>query len=281
MIRELLPVSVVDRIWAHVETPFKKGSRPVDQNRWRYNSNDPVAVALSCERAIAEGVNAFMYNSYAKGSYEDTCRKVYFEQTLKYGMNQLINIDGSQITSGPAYMAYLDYTVSCIDTLPNYEKFNGKPIITLFGKAGIEAAWLRAGEMKYPDICFIYYDCPYGQNLMDWIKVTTDPTLPQAAFCQKYANDKSALFVPCLFMGFNDTVMRLVNGKLLATSVWEPPLIPARVAPAEGPNAGTWAKCCENIRTYKPVGGAWPFAQIVTWNDQDEGTNVEFGIPKL
>ena len=277
MIRDLLYPGSTTRIWAHVETPFKKGSRPVDQSRYLFDSDDPVAVLADCERAVAQGVQAFMYNSYAVGSFEDKARSVYFTATQKAGLKQLINIDGANITSLAAYQAYVNHTEAVIHTLPNYETWNGKPIVTVFGKAGEQAAWFQQVESEHPDLCFVYYDTPYEKNRMDWIKVVPDPTIPQETFCKQYATrHDGGLYVPCVFMGFDDTVIR--NGK--PTSVWNLNL-PARVAPAEGPNAATWARSWANINKYWSATNQLPFVQIVTWNDLDEGTGVCRGIPKL
>lgn len=294
MIRDLLPITVVKRIWAHWETPFKKGSRPVDQSRYLFDSSDPVAVTADCAKALAWGVDAAMPNSYAFGSYEDKCRTVLFAACKQVGLKVLINIDGANITSLAAYQTYVNRTKAVIDNmLPNYETWNGKPIITVFGKSGEQASWFQQVEAAHPDLCFLYYATPYGKNRMDWIKVAPDPTIMQAAFCATYSTKHDGgLYVPCVFMGFDDTVMRKVNdqwqgdpnGTLKATSVWQKShnqYIPARVAPPEGPNAATWARTCANILKYYSASNPCPAAQIVTWSDQDEGTNVQRGIPKL
>jgi hypothetical protein len=83
--------------------------------------------------------------------------------------------------------------------------------------------------------------------------------------------------VPCVFHGFNDTVIR--NGR--PTSVWTPPLIPARVWPAEGPNVGTWVESFAVINKHYSLANPLPVLQVVTWNDLDEGTGTSgYGIPK-
>jgi len=277
MIRDLLYPGSTTRIWAHVETPFKKGSRPIDQSRYLFDSNDPVAVLADCARAVSQGVQVFMYNSYAHGSYEDISREVWFAATQKAGMNQLINVDGANISSLRALQLYIAYTKTCIARLPNYEKWQGKPIVTYFAKSGEDPAWFQQVEAENPDLCFIYYGTNYGKNRMDWIHVGPDPTIAQGNFCKQYATKKDGgLYVPCVFTGFDDTVMR--NGK--PTSVWNPNL-PARVSPAEGPNAATWAKCFQNINANWSASNQLPFLQEVTWNDLDEGTDGCRGIRKL
>lgn len=273
MIKDLLYSGAQTRIWAHVETCMKKGSRPLDSNRYPgYDSDDPVAVLAQCKTAKALGVDAFMYNSYAEGSYEDHSRSVYFTATQEAGMNQLINIDGGAFGNSLAGLeSYMAYTKSCIDKLPNYEKFKGKPIITYFAKAGNNPSWFRTIEQKYPQYVFVYNSSNWGLNQMAWIQ--SDLTANLDWFIRTFGLKKDgSLNIPCVFSGFNDNL----NGH----SCWNKNS-PARIWPAEGPNVGTYKACFDVINKYYSVSNPLEFLQLVTWNDWDELSALEHGIPKL
>lgn len=273
MIRDLLYLGSQTRIWAHVETSIKKGKRPLDQSRYPgYDSNDPAGVLKQCYAAKAQGVQAFMYNSYARGSYEDLSRSVYFDATQKAGMGQLINVDGANVTSLSALEAYIAYTKSCIASLPNYECWLGKPIVTYFAKTGNDPAWFAAVEKANPDICFVYNGSGWGKNQMAWIQ--SDLLANLDWWIRTYGLRKDgSLNIPCVFSGFNDNL----NGH----SCWnqnEPPRIwPAGV----GPNLSTYMQCFQTINKYYSATNPLAFLQLVTWNDWDELTALEHGIPRL
>lgn len=263
--RAMLYPGATTRLIGHTMV-WHNGKHTVDPTRKEgYVSNDPVAVAAQCKNLKLAGFDVLMYNWYGPGNYEDSCTKVYFANSP---LNHIINIDGSIVKSLDALLTLMTYVRVSYLGNPQYEKWNGKPIVTVFNKAGDQRSWFAALELANPDIAFVYTDPNMGVNQMAWVQ--SDLEANADWWIRTYGLRKGSLNIPCVSAGFNDL------NSLTGHGVWG--ANPARIWPAgspgPGPNETTLLAFFSKVNAHYSVDNQLPYLQAVTVNDADEGTNM-------
>jgi hypothetical protein len=273
-IKSLLYSGCTSRIIGHLElsvSPTNK--RPVDQTRWPgYDQHNAADVTAHCQRIKGLGFDVVMPNTYSVGSFENQSLLLYMPALQAAGLGLIINIDKGIYASQPnpqtAIANYLTWMRANCFTFSNYEKFGGKYLVTFFTLPTDSPAMFRSIEAANPDILFVYNDPNMGPNTMAWIQ--SDLTANLDWWIRTYAKT-GTLQIPCFYPGFNDTLMR----NAVATSVWTPPTVAARVWPAGGPNATTLQACFTTLNAHYSTTFQPPYIQGVTLNDWDELTAME------
>jgi len=270
-IREMLYAGCTAKIIAHTETCNSLNRpRPRDKTRFAgYDQHDPADVLLQCQNAKALGIDALMFNTYAVGSWENLALMLFLPATIQAGLEIMVNIDKGIYATQPvpqtAISNYIAWLQTNVFPAMNYcRDKNGKFIVTYFANPNDNPAMFRAIEAEFPYITFVYNDPSKGPNTMAWIQSDLTANLDWWIRTFGLKTDGS-LQIPCVYPGFNDTF----NGQ----SVWGGA---ARVWPAGiGPNAATLQACFDTINKYYSVNHQPEFIQLVTLDDDDEGTNME------
>ncbi len=262
------------RIIGHLELCINAAQRrPVDPTRSPgYDQHNAADVTKHIARLKALGIDVLMPNTYAIGSPENVSLEVYLPLLEAAGMGLIINIDKGLYAMQPSPIAairtYLTYLRTRCFPLKNYEKWNGKYIVTYFVLPTDDPAMFRQIEAENPDVIFVYNDGSKGPNTMAWVEQGLDQAMDY--WCRQYAN-ALGLQIPCISPGFNDTLLR--NG--IPTSVWDPTQ-PARIWPAgTGPSSNILAAFFKVFNTYYSIAHQAPYLQLVTINDWDELTAIE------
>jgi hypothetical protein len=148
------------------------------------------------------------------------------------------------------------------------------------------------GRLMMLEFCESQVD-PYWQQISDynksvaWIHENTsgasekgaagiycwNPTNPVAgatAFYQFALKHPSLVPIGMLCKGFNDP-----NPSNPTRSIWNPTQ-PVRYFPEN--NGQTWLDVVAVVNKYYNSANPIPYLQVVTWNDHEEGTGIEFGI---
>lgn len=274
-IASLLYPGCTARIIGHLELCNSLSRpRPVDKTRWPgYDQHTPAHITAHCQRIKSLGFDVVMPNTYSIGSWENTALSLYLPAIQSAGLGLIINIDKGVYASAPSPIAairqYLLWLRAHALCLPNYEKWQGKYVITFFVNPDDSPAMFRQVEAENPDCVFVYNDATKGTNTMWWVTQSLETGLD--LWCQAHATS-SGLQIPGVSPGFDDSLT--VNGKPM--SVWATSTTPARVWPAGvGPNATTLGNMFARINRYYSVTNQPAYIQVVTLNDWDERTAVE------
>lgn len=288
-IKSLLYAGCTARIIGHLEVWFNgDGQHTVDTTRAPgYNQLNASEVATHCSRIKSLGFDVVMPNTYALGTNPNKALELYLPALQTAGLGCIINIDkgvysaaSSPIAAIRTYLLYLrngqNGALGAFQR-PNYEKYNGKFIVTYFAVPTDDPAMFRQIESENTDILFVYNNksqaLASSQNVFAWVQPDLAANLD--GWCYEFSGVPSTqLCIPVVSPGFNDTLVR--NGK--PTSVWDAS-VAARVwppgSPGPGPNATTLASYFTILNKWYSTAKQPPYIQVATLNDWDEYTAVE------
>lgn len=262
-IKKRLYPGATTKVIGHTEVWFDGKAHTLDPTRMpSYKSNVPTDVKAQCQQLQAAGLDALMYNWYGPGNFKDDAVKCYFANSP---IGHIINIDNGAFSSLATLQACLSYIRKTYFTHPKYEKWNGKFIVSYFVKSA-DPAWFRQVEQENTDVIFVYNGSHWGKSQMAWVQHDLEANADWfiRTFCSK--ND-GGLYIPCASAGFNDLNSKTGKG------VWGAD--PARIWPAGiGANENTLNAYFQVINKYFSTTKQLDYLQLVTINDQDEGTGL-------
>jgi hypothetical protein len=283
-IRTLLYAGAATKLYAHVE-PWWGSSSHIDIG---YSSQDPTQIQRQVTDMISRGLDGLAVDWYGPGSYEDLSDKLLLTEVEQHpGFGMFIEIDHGAIQWHSCWPASCDGTTAAINLFttvanqffssPAYVRIGGRPVVREFGMENYGIDW-NAVQAAVPGNPLIVHrdnmgftDAQTGGSF-GWIQPMTLSGMPANYDGMDYVNSfytqatgsyPAVTMFATVFKGFND---------ILAS--W---------APSGGrhveQNCGqTWLRSFAAINKYYSASKPLPALQLVTWNDYEEGTEVESGI---
>ena len=158
---------------------------------------------------------------------------------------------------------------------PNYLRWNGRPVVVFFDSAanisGVDWAAAKAGSVQYGNPLWIFRNSSgFGYTASDgafaWIGSASgsDPygLSYLKGFYSEAMSHTSDLAVGSAWRGFNDSMASWGKGKVIS-----------------GHCGQTWlASMALATTTFESSSHQIPFLKVNTWNDYEEGTEVETGV---
>jgi PKD repeat protein len=291
--RTLIYPGFSGQIYAHVETWWGSGSHI----SIGYNSQDPAQVQRQITDMLSRGMDGAVVDWYGPGSYEDGPDKTFFSQAeLHPGFSAIVEIDVGAIKWHSCYPTCSATTaaVNLFTTMgntffasPAYARTGGRPIAMEFG---METLTLPSGM-------------PTGWNVVDWSAVQTQVPGNIALFHRNLTGFSKASSAgafswmepktldkePAGYDGTDELIWmygQSASTKAAKTfgAVWKGfNDILASWAPAGGrhieQNCGqTWLNTFTVLNQYYSSSNQIAAVQLVTWNDYEEGSEIESGI---
>ncbi|MGH9522448.1 MAG: hypothetical protein ACRD3E_07945 [Terriglobales bacterium] len=293
-IRSLLYPGATTRIYAHVEPWWGSGSHV----NIGYNSQDSAEVHSQVQDMVSRGIDGAVVDWYGPGSYEDTGVKLLVaEAEATPNFSVIVEIDVGAINWHSCYPGCSATTAAInLFTAANSEflaspaiaRWNGRTVVMEFGfstlslPTGAATGWnvvdWNAVQTQVPgNVAFVHrnlggYGMAQSTGAFTWMEPETlsnftagfDDTIELDWF---YSNTlktyPSMTSFGAVWKGFDDTI--------------------ASWSPAGGrhidQNCGqTWLNTFAKINQYYSPNNQLPALQLVTWNDYEEGTEVETGI---
>lgn len=293
-IRSLLYPGSTTLIYAHDEPWWGSGSHP----DIGYSSQDPAQVHQQVQDMVSRGIDGAVVDWYGPGSYEDTGVKLLIaEAETTPNFNVIVEIDVGAINWHSCYPTCNATTAATnLFTQANTEflsspaitRWNGRPVVMEFGMetlaqpAGSPTGWnmidWNAVQSQVPgNPAFFHrnlegFAIPLSLGAFTWAEPRTlanftpgfDGTIDLDWF---YSNALTTyptmLSYGAVFKGFDDTI-----------ASWAPP-----GGRHIDQNCGqTWLSTFAKINQYYSSTNQLNALQLVTWNDYEEGTEVETGI---
>ncbi len=276
-IRSLLYPGTTTRIYAHFMGWF---GEPGHMNVG-YHSDDPAQVHRQIEDMISRGIEGVMIDWRGSSASDITNRTTHLamkEAEQHPGFVFETTIDPKALDSikpgGDATKALiheLKYVARTYFPSPAYMRVDGRPVVTNFElDRKYKIDWSRVSREVPGDPLYLFqhasgFDHPYSSGSYSWIAINkADPN----DWGQKYLDDfyatgrkKHAYTIGSVKPGFND---RLAS--------WSLDRVMNR-------NCGqTWLKTFAEIQHFYSASSQLDALQIVTWNDYEEGTEIESGI---
>jgi hypothetical protein len=276
--RSLLYSASTSKIYAHFVPWFGFG----DHMNVGYSSNDPLQVQKQVADMLSRGLDGAVVDWYGRGEsnphfvdYDQATQDLMHEAEQHPGFNFAIMEDAGALkicaqTAGcditETMIADLNYADTTYWNSPAYLKFNGQPVVYFFGEEAYTIDWNLARSSVAGNPLFIFrntagFSYPQTNGGFAWI----EPTLPSLSYLDGFYSVSTQYPADYVtgsgYKGFNDSLASWGTGRLMEQNCGQ-----------------TWLASLAEAGKYYSAGQQLFGIQLVTWNDYEEGTEIETGI---
>jgi PKD repeat protein len=282
--RSLLYPGSTAKLYAHLLPWFGFG----DHMNVGYASSDSLQIQKQVNDMISRGLDGAVIDWYGRGtfnqhfvSYDQATQGFMHESELHAGFNFAIMHDAGALKTCAA-TAGCDVTQTLIDDLnyanvtyagsPAYLRSGGRPVIYFFGHEAYAVDWarVRAGVAGNPMFIFRNgggFTSAQTSGAFSWVAPETVSATNLMALTYLDNYYKTALAYPAeystgsAYKGFNDTLAPWGTGRTIGQQCGQ-----------------TWLQGLAEAGKYYSSAKQMFGIQLVTWNDYEEGSEIETGI---
>jgi PKD repeat protein len=282
--RSLLYPGSTAKIYAHFVPWFGFG----DHMNVGYISNDTLQVQKQVNDMVSRGLDGAIIDWYGRGtanqhfvSYDQASQTFMHQSELHAGFNFAIMHDAGALKSCAATVG-CDVTQTLIDDLnylnvtyansPAYLHSAGRPVVYFFGHEAYTIDWTRVSAGVAGNPMFIFrngsgFTKPQSSGAFSWVEPTTVSATNLMAINYLDNYYKTALSLPTKYStgsgykGFNDTLALWGTNRIVDQQCGQ-----------------TWLQTIAEAGKFYSTTNQMPGIQLVTWNDYEEGTEIETGI---
>jgi PKD repeat protein len=283
-IRSLLYPGSTAKIYAHLVPWFGFG----DHMNVGYVSSDVLQVQKQVNDMLSRGIDGAIIDWYGRGessknfgSYDLATQAFMHQSELHPGFNFAIMHDAGALKTCAATVG-CDVTQTLIDDLnyanvtysgsTAYLKSGGRPVVYFFGHEAYTIDWtrVRAGVAGNPMFIFRNgsgFTKPQTSGAFSWVEPTTVSSTNLMAINYLDNYYQTALGFPTEYStgsgykGFNDTLALWGTNRIIDQQCGQ-----------------TWLKTISEAGKYYSTTKQMLGIQLVTWNDYEEGSEIESGI---
>lgn len=276
--RTLLYPGSTSKIYAHFVPWFGFG----DHMNVGYTSNDVAQVQKQVADMLSRGFDGVVIDWYGRGTlnhnfvyYDQATQDIMHEAEAHPGFTFAVMEDVGAIKTC-ATTAGCNYTQMMIDDLnyanttywnsPAYLHYNGRPVVYFFGEEAYTIDWnlVRNSVAGNPEFIFRNpggFNYPQANGGYSWV----EPTTAGMTYLDGYY--AAALTLPTeystgsAYKGFNDSLAAWTAHRTTAQNCGQ-----------------TWLTSVAEAGKYYSSTNQMFGVQLVTWNDYEEGTEIETGI---
>jgi len=243
-----------------------------------YLSWDPTQVNKQLNDMVSRGINGVVIDWYGPADPTEPTTLAWLAAAQSTpNFKVLIMIDKGAVTLSPCSgcnaqqtMIYLtNYVLQHYATSPAYATWNGKPLITEFDlDKHYTLDWNAIRAATSSNIAWIFqssggFTHPISSGSYSWMNATS--TVYGMDYLTNFYN--AAMKAPqqmswgAGYKGFNDTLASWSLNRIVGQQCGQ-----------------TWLQTFSKLNSYYNSGTQLPMLQLVTWNDYEEGTELESGI---
>lgn len=272
-LRSLLYAGATTQIVAHYQPWW---GAPGHVNIGLGDEANPAVVAAQVADASSRGIDGFVIDYYGPQNthHNTTAMNVMTAAEATPGFEFALCEDSgalkgasnvtSKLLSDIQYMAD-NYFVS-----PSYMRQNGRPVVMFFLNTSLPINWATVRAQAAGNPLFIFrnssgFSHTDSDGSFTWTNLTSDPNdmglSNQDRFYQTGLAHPSSLAVGSAYKGFNDTIASWGSKRIKNQQCGQ-----------------TWLATWAEAGKYYSAANQLPILQIATWNDYEEGTEIESGI---
>jgi hypothetical protein len=262
------------KVYAHLMVWFG-GSNHMNVG---YSSTDPAQVTRQITDMISRGINGVIIDWYGPGSSTDQATRLVMAEAEKHpGFTFAVMVDSGALkwdsckgcTPQRALINQLQYIEQKYFPSSAYMTEGGRPVVTNFDIDAVYTIdWnaVNASLSTKPSFLFQNND-GFSHTLSagsySWVMPTTSDygISYLSSFYQTGMAHPSEHTAGAAYKGFNDTLASWGSKRIMKQQCGQ-----------------TWLKTFAEINGLYNSGKQLPFLQLVTWNDYEEGTEIESGI---
>ena len=249
-----------------------------------YNSNDPAEIKAQVTDMLSRGIAGVIIDWYGPNNthHNTTTLNMMTEAQSRNGAFQFAIMEDAGAIKNCASTAGCDVTAALISDLnyvtqtfvpsPAYMRWNGNPVVFYFGVESYSIDWNRVRANTASNLQFVFQNTAgftrtYSNGGFSWVQpsdvTATDPMSLSylTNFYQTAQQYSQKLPVGTSYKGFDDTLASWSANRHMQQQCGQ-----------------TW------LATFNKANSLWSTAdqlawfQLVTWNDYEEGTEIETGI---
>lgn len=272
-VRSLLYAGASTRIYAHLMPWF---GRP-DHMDVGYTSSDPAQVKRQVSDMLSRGIQGVVIDWYGPGpNLENDTALAFIREAESRGNFEVAIMEDKGALNATAsaggdvagrLIADLDYVHATYESSPAYMRANGRPLVFEFGLEALSIDWGRVRNAASGNPIFIWENAdgwsrPESGGAFAWI----DPLHASIGYLDDYygrvaSAPASAIIFGTAYKGFDDRLAAWTANRVM-----------------DQRNAQTWLETFAKIDSTYSASRQLGFLQLVTWNDYEEGTELESGI---
>ncbi len=241
-----------------------------------YNSADPAQVKAQVSDMLSRGIAGLIIDWYGPGNHEDqTSLAVRNEVQSRNGNFEFAIMEdaGSGTLKGcgdctSALLSDLTYINNTYASSPAYMRWNGRPVIFFFGVPN--ANWSTVAGSAPGNPIFIFQDSggftrTQSGGSFSWVILGGSPSDISLSYLDNFystalANPNQLSFATA-YKGFDDTIASWSGNRHMQQQCGQ-----------------TWLNSVAELGKFYSTSVQLPAIQLVTWNDYEEGTEIESGI---
>ncbi|HEY6970606.1 MAG TPA: PKD domain-containing protein [Candidatus Angelobacter sp.] len=282
--RSLLYSGSTAKIYAHLVVWFGFGTN-MDVG---YTSSDPTQAHNQVTDMISRGIQGTIIDWYGQGklnpsfvNYDQATQAVMQESQQHANFNFAIMDDGGSLktcsqTTGcdvtQTLISDLTYAYNTYETSSAYLYFNNRPVVYFFGMEFYSIDWNKVRNSVPGNPLFIFrntegFSDAQSNGAFAWVDPENVSSTDPMALNYMGTFDSEALsLLPTYsnvagFKGFNDSLASWGSNRLIAQQCGQ-----------------TWLQSVALANNYFSTSQQMLGIQLVTWNDYEEGTEIESGI---
>lgn len=242
-----------------------------------YNSADPAQVQRQIVDMISRGIDGVVIDWYGPNNVIDQATQTVMHEAEKHaGFSFAIMIDAgamgsacSNCSAQEALTSLLQYVEQNYFTSPAYLTLQGQPVVTNFNVDRQNSVnWQQANTALKTPPRFLFQDNdgfshPMSDGSYSWVM----PQTPDYGFDYLTSFYQTGMAfgnletMGAVYKGFNDAAASWGSGRYIDQQCGQ-----------------TWLRTFSKINSLYNQGRQLPYLQLVTWNDYEEGTEMESGI---
>lgn len=243
-----------------------------------YLSWDPAQIEKQLNDMVSRGITGVIIDWYGPADRTEPTTLAWMAAAQNHpGFKFLIMIDQGAIRLSPCpgcnpqqtFIYLTNYVLEHYATSPAYATWNGRPIITEFTvDKNYKLDWDAIQAATSPNIAWIFHSHfgfrhPVSSGSYSWMQATSQVYGMDylTAFYDAAARVPQQMAWGAGYKGFNDTLASWSLNRVVGQKCGQ-----------------TWLESFDKINSYYNSGNQLPLLQLVTWNDYEEGTEVESGI---
>jgi hypothetical protein len=243
-----------------------------------YNSHDPAQIHNQITDMISRGVDGVIIDWYGDKDYTDQTAKLVMAEAEQHpGFTFAIMIDKGAIALSPcsgcnsqqSLIHLVQYVEQTYIPSAAYMRVNNRPVITNFDidlHYTIDWNAVSKAASANPDFIFQHssgFTHPVSGGSYAWVIVNvTDYGMSYLSkFYQAGLAAAQEYTIGGAYKGFNDTLASWGSGRIMTQQCGQ-----------------TWLQTFSRINSFYDSGKQLDAVQLVTWNDYEEGTEIETGI---
>jgi hypothetical protein len=273
-VHSLLYPGSTTKIYAHLMLWFGKSNHM----NVGYSSNDAAQVELQIDDMISRGIDGVIIDWYGPNTFVDDATKVVMAEAEKHpGFTFAIMIDQGAIkwdscagcTPQEALISDLQYIEQEYFPSPAYMRWQGAPIVTNFDIDSVYAIdWNAANAALATHPAFLFqnnggFTHVLSEGSYSWVMPST--TDYGMSYLTSFYNTGMPLTseetVGAAYKGFDDTLASWGSRRTMKQRCGQ-----------------TWLQTFSKVNGLYNSGKQLPYLQLVTWNDYEEGSEIESGI---